>query len=271
MRTFFKYLLAVLGVIFAMGAIVQTTTWLLVGTPAHVASTAVRLIESPEGGPVIGRALVDQLLEGADAETVAVIAPKRDELALAAAGALGRSQDELTGIVQQVIGAGQGTVVVVVDIKPVMAKVLAAMNAVEPQVPTDVEGEMSLEINPTDIQPVTTAVAGLNAWWVSVILALALLAGAGLCSRRPGLGRLRVSGISLAVASVIVIGLVVGGGFAVRGMSFDDAAGQALANAVSGLVQSTVLMVGGIALAIAALVIVLGVVIKPRRPAPASE
>lgn len=266
MRTFAKYLLAVVGGVLAVLALTLTSTWMILGSPSNIATTAMKVVQSPEGRAAVGDLFVEQLLSGADPQTTATLEPKRVELASAAGTALGQQGEVVDALITTVVDATSTGQATRLDLTPLLGPVLMAMNGVDAQVPTSVDGDMAMDLNPAELPPLAGIMSGLGMWWVIVVVAIAALVGAAFCDRRGGFRRFRVSGITLGIAALIVMAANIGGSVAGSGMAMDDPRATALVGAVIAVVRSTIITVSGLALAIAIIVIVLSIVIKPKTP-----
>lgn len=263
MRTFLKYVLAIIGGILAFIALLVTSTWLLVGTPSHIASTAMRVVESPQAGAAVGDMLVEQVLSGADAQSLASLEPKRPALAAAAGAALAQQGEAIGAVIESVVDATASGTPTRVDMAPILGPVLIAMNAVDSQVPTQVDGEVAFDVNPAELPPLASILSIFSTWWIAVLLAAIALVGAALCDRRWGFRRFRIAGIALSIPAVLLIIANIGGSAASSGAS-DDPRAQGLIDAAVGVVRSSTLLVSGVALAIGIVVIVLSIVITPK-------
>ena len=264
MRTFFKYLLAVIGGILAFFALNLASVWAVVGSPSHIADTVSKVASSSNGGSALGGLIVNQVLEGADPQTVSQLEPERPKLAAAAGAAIAGASEEIRGLIDVVVGSTESRTPVRIDMAPLLGKVLVAMHGVDSQVPTQLDGEMAFDVNPAELPPLAAILSLLGAWWILAVLSLIALVGAALCDRRGGLRRYRVAGITLAISSAIVIILGFSGGIGASNVSMDDAQASALVSAIVDVVRSATLLIGGIALIVAIVAIVLSVVVKAR-------
>jgi membrane protease YdiL (CAAX protease family) len=138
------------------------------------------------------------------------------------------------------------------------------MNAIEPAIPTEVEGGAPIDLKPADLGPLPIVLTVLGLWWVLVLLALACLIGSGLCDRHRGMRKFRAAGIALTIAAGLIVVPTVVSMFLTVSVGDAGPNEQAIVDAVAGTVRNGYLLVAGIALVIGVAVILLSVFLKPK-------
>ena len=272
MRTFAKYLAAIIGSVIAFVALSGGTAWLLVGNADNATSTAMSVISQDLAGKAAGSVLVESLASEADPAVKAELERESGPLADAAAVGLRASEAAISMAIHGVYSAVNAASSVVVDLKPVLSAVAVELHRVDSRIPADLSAiaaavpgnsDMSIEVDGSKLGILRTTFSIIGAWWVLLVVALALLVLAGLCDRRAPVRRWRVTGISLAIPSAVLIVISLAGRFAAPAAESGDANTSTLISALLSVVQGTMMRLSGIVLVLALAIIVVTIVVKP--------
>ena len=272
MRTFAKYLAAIIGSVIAFVALSGGTAWLLVGNADNATSTAMSVISQDLAGKAAGSVLVESLASEADPAVKAELERESGPLADAAAVGLRASEAAISMAIHGVYSAVNAASSVVVDLKPVLSAVAVELHRVDSRIPADLgamsagapdDSDMNIEVDGSKLGILRTTFSIIGAWWVLLIVALALLVLAGLCDRRAPVRRWRVTGISLAIPSAVLIVISLAARFAAPAAESGDANTSTLISALLSVVQGTMMRLSGIVLVLALAIIVVTIVVKP--------
>ena len=272
MRTFAKYLAAIIGSVIAFVALSGGTAWLLVGNADNATSTAMSVISQDLAGKAAGSVLVESLASEADPAVKAELERESGPLADAAAVGLRASEAAISMAIHGVYSAVNAASSVVVDLKPVLSAVAVELHRVDSRIPADLgamsagapdDSDMNIEVDGSKLGILRTTFSIIGAWWVLLIVALALLVLAGLCDRRAPVRRWRVTGISLAIPPAVLIVISLAGRFAAPAAESGDANTSTLISALLSVVQGTMMRLSGIVLVLALAIIVVTIVVKP--------
>ena len=272
MRTFTKYLAAIIGSVLAFVALSGGTAWLLVGNADNATSTAMSVISQDLAGKAAGSVLVESLASEADPAVKAELERESGPLADAAAVGLRASEAAISMAIHGVYSAVNAASSVVVDLKPVLSAVAVELHRVDSRIPADLgamsagapdDSDMNIEVDGSKLGILRTTFSIIGAWWVLLIVALALLVLAGLCDRRAPVRRWRVTGISLAIPSAVLIVISLAARFAAPAAESGDANTSTLISALLSVVQGTMMRLSGIVLVLALAIIVVTIVVKP--------
>lgn len=272
MRTFAKYLAAIIGSVIAFVALSGGTAWLLVGNADNATSTAMSVISQDLAGKAAGSVLVESLASEADPAVKAELERESGPLADAAAVGLRASEAAISMAIHGVYSAVNAASSVVVDLKPVLSAVAVELHRVDSRIPADLgamsagapdDSDMNIDVDGSKLGILRTTFSIIGAWWVLLIVALALLVLAGLCDRRAPVRRWRVTGISLAIPSAVLIVISLAGRFAAPAAESGDANTSTLISALLSVVQGTMMRLSGIVLVLALAIIVVTIVVKP--------
>ena len=272
MRTFAKYLAAIIGSVIAFVALSGGTAWLLVGNADNATSTAMSVISQDLAGKAAGSVLVESLASEADPAVKAELERESGPLADAAAVGLRASEAAISMAIHGVYSAVNAASSVVVDLKPVLSAVAVELHRVDSRIPADLgamsagapdDSDMNIEVDGSKLGILRTTFSIIGAWWVLLIVALALLVLAGLCDRRAPVRRWRVTGISLAIPSAALIVISLAARFAAPAAESGDANTSTLISALLSVVQGTMMRLSGIVLVLALAIIVVTIVVKP--------
>ncbi len=272
MRTFAKYLAAIIGSVIAFVALSGGTAWLLVGNADNATSTAMSVISQDLAAKAAGSVLVESLASEADPAVKAELERESGPLADAAAVGLRASEAAISMAIHGVYSAVNAASSVVVDLKPVLSAVAVELHRVDSRIPADLgamsagapdDSDMNIDVDGSKLGILRTTFSIIGAWWVLLIVALALLVLAGLCDRRAPVRRWRVTGISLAIPSAVLIVISLAGRFAAPAAESGDANTSTLISALLSVVQGTMMRLSGIVLVLALAIIVVTIVVKP--------
>ena len=272
MRTFAKYLAAIIGSVIAFVALSGGTAWLLVGNADNATSTAMSVISQDLAGKAAGSVLVESLASEADPAVKAELERESGPLADAAAVGLRASEAAISMAIHGVYSAVNAASSVVVDLKPVLSAVAVELHRVDSRIPADLgamsagapdDSDMNIDVDGSKLGILRTTFSIIGAWWVLLIVALALLVLAGLCDRRAPVRRWRVTGISLAIPSAALIVISLAARFAAPAAESGDANTSTLISALLSVVQGTMMRLSGIVLVLALAIIVVTIVVKP--------
>ncbi len=272
MRTFAKYLAAIIGSVIAFVALSGGTAWLLVGNADNATSTAMSVISQDLAGKAAGSVLVESLASEADPAVKAELERESGPLADAAAVGLRASEAAISMAIHGVYSAVNAASSVVVDLKPVLSAVAVELHRVDSRIPADLgamsagapdDSDMNIDVDGSKLGILRTTFSIIGAWWVLLIAALALLVLAGLCDRRAPVRRWRVTGISLAIPPAVLIVISLAGRFAAPAAESGDANTSTLISALLSVVQGTMMRLSGIVLVLALAIIVVTIVVKP--------
>ena len=272
MRTFAKYLAAIIGSVIAFGALSGGTAWLLVGNADNATSTAMSVIAQDLAGKAAGSVLIESLASEADPAVKAELERESGPLAEAAAVGVRASEAAISMAIHGVYSAVNAASSVVVDLKPVLSAVAVELHRVDSRIPADLSAiaaavpgnsDMSIEVDGSKLGILRTTFSIIGAWWVLLVVALALLVLAGLCDRRAPVRRWRVTGISLAIPSAALIVISLAARFAAPAAESGDANTSTLISALLSVVQGTMMRLSGIVLVLALAIIVVTIVVKP--------
>ena len=272
MRTFAKYLAAIIGSVIAFVALSGGTAWLLVGNADNATSTAMSVISQDLAGKAAGSVLVESLASEADPAVKAELERESGPLADAAAVGLRASEAAISMAIHGVYSAVNAASSVVVDLKPVLSAVAVELHRVDSRIPADLgamsagapdDSDMNIDVDGSKLGILRTTFSIIGAWWVLLIVALALLVLASLCDRRAPVRRWRVTGISLAIPSAVLIVISLAGRFAAPAAESGDANTSTLISALLSVVQGTMMRLSGIVLVLALAIIVVTIVVKP--------
>ncbi len=272
MRTFTKYLAAIIGSVIAFVALSGGTAWLLVGNADNATSTAMSVISQDLAGKAAGSVLVESLASEADPAVKAELERESGPLADAAAVGLRASEAAISMAIHGVYSAVNAASSVVVDLKPVLSAVAVELHRVDSRIPADLgamsagapdDSDMNIDVDGSKLGILRTTFSIIGAWWVLLIVALALLVLAGLCDRRAPVRRWRVTGISLAIPSAALIVISLAARFAAPAAESGDANTSTLISALLSVVQGTMMRLSGIVLVLALAIIVVTIVVKP--------
>ena len=272
MRTFTKYLAAIIGSVLAFVALSGGTAWLLVGNADNATSTAMSVISQDLAGKAAGSVLVESLASEADPAVKAELERESGPLADAAAVGLRASEAAISMAIHGVYSAVNAASSVVVDLKPVLSAVAVELHRVDSRIPADLgamsagapdDSDMNIDVDGSKLGILRTTFSIIGAWWVLLIVALALLVLAGLCDRRAPVRRWRVTGISLAIPSAVLIVISLAARFAAPAAESGDANTSTLISALLSVVQGTMMRLSGIVLVLALAIIVVTIVVKP--------
>ena len=272
MRTFTKYLAAIIGSVLAFVALSGGTAWLLVGNADNATSTAMSVISQDLAGKAAGSVLIESLASEADPAVKAELERESGQLAEAAAVGVRASEAAISTAIHGVYSAVNAASSVVVDLKPVLSAVAVELHRVDSRIPADLSAiaaavpgnsDMSIEVDGSKLGILRTTFSIIGAWWVLLVVALALLVLAGLCDRRAPVRRWRVTGISLAIPSAALIVISLAARFAAPAAESGDANTSTLISALLSVVQGTMMRLSGIVLVLALAIIVVTIVVKP--------
>ena len=272
MRTFAKYLAAIIGSVIAFVAQSGGTAWLLVGNADNATSTAMSVISQDLAAKAAGSVLVESLASEADPAVKAELERESGPLADAAAVGLRASEAAISMAIHGVYSAVNAASSVVVDLKPVLSAVAVELHRVDSRIPADLgamsagapdDSDMNIDVDGSKLGILRTTFSIIGAWWVLLIVALALLVLAGLCDRRAPVRRWRVTGISLAIPPAVLIVISLAGRFAAPAAESGDANTSTLISALLSVVQGTMMRLSGIVLVLALAIIVVTIVVKP--------
>jgi hypothetical protein len=272
MRTFTKYLAAIIGSVLAFVALSGGTAWLLVGNADNATSTAMSVISQDLAGKAAGSVLIESLASEADLAVKAELERESGPLAEAAAVGVRASEAAISMAIHGVYSAVNAASSVVVDLKPVLSAVAVELHRVDSRIPADLSAiaaavpgnsDMSIEVDGSKLGILRTTFSIIGAWWVLLVVALALLVLAGLCDRRAPVRRWRVTGISLAIPSAALIVISLAARFAAPAAESGDANTSTLISALLSVVQGTMMRLSGIVLVLALAIIVVTIVVKP--------
>ena len=272
MRTFTKYLAAIIGSVLAFVALSGGTAWLLVGNADNATSTAMSVISQDLAGKAAGSVLIERLASEADPAVKAELERESGPLAEAAAVGVRASEAAISMAIHGVYSAVNAASSVVVDLKPVLSAVAVELHRVDSRIPADLSAiaaavpgnsDMSIEVDGSKLGILRTTFSIIGAWWVLLVVALALLVLAGLCDRRAPVRRWRVTGISLAIPSAALIVISLAARFAAPAAESGDANTSTLISALLSVVQGTMMRLSGIVLVLALAIIVVTIVVKP--------
>lgn len=271
MRTFAKYLAAIVGSVLAFVALSGGTAWLLAGTADNATSTTMSVLSDELAGKAAGSVLIESLASEADPAVKAELERESGPLAEAAGVGVRASEAAISMAIHGVYSAVNAASSVMVDLKPVFSRVAVELHRVDARIPADLAAiaaeapgthDMSLEVDGSKLGIVRTAFSIIGAWWVLLVVALALLVVAGWCDRRAPIRRWRVTGISLAIPSAALIVISLAGRFAPAAES-GDVNTSTLITALLSVVQGTLMRLSGIVLVLALAIIVMTIVVKP--------
>ena len=272
MRTFTKYLAAIIGSVLAFVALSGGTAWLLVGNADNATSTAMSVISQDLAGKAAGSVLIESLASEADPAVKAELERESGPLAEAAAVGVRASEAAISMAIHGVYSAVNAASSVVVDLKPVLSAVAVELHRVDSRIPADLgamsagapdDSDMNIEVDGSKLGILRTTFSIIGAWWVLLVVALALLVLAGLCDRRAPVRRWRVTGISLAIPSAALIVISLAARFAAPAAESGDANTSTLISALLSVVQGTMMRLSGIVLVLALAIIVVTIVVKP--------
>ena len=272
MRTFTKYLAAIIGSVLAFVALSGGTAWLLVGNADNATSTAMSVISQDLAGKAAGSVLIEGLASEAGPAVKAELERESGPLAEAAAVGVRASEAAISMAIHGVYSAVNAASSVVVDLKPVLSAVAVELHRVDSRIPADLsaiaaavpgDSDMSIEVDGSKLGILRTTFSIIGAWWVLLVVALALLVLAGLCDRRAPVRRWRVTGISLAIPSAVLIVISLAGRFAAPAAESGDANTSTLSSALLSVVQGAMMRLSGIVLVLALAIIVVTIVVKP--------
>ena len=272
MRTFTKYLAAIIGSVLAFVALSGGTAWLLVGNADNATSTAMSVISQDLAGKAAGSVLIESLASEADLAVKAELERESGPLAEAAAVGVRASEAAISMAIHGVYSAVNAASSVVVDLKPVLSAVAVELHRVDSRIPADLgamsagapdDSDMNIEVDGSKLGILRTSFSIIGAWWVLLIVALALLVLAGWCARRAPVRRWRVTGISLAIPSAALIVISLAARFAAPAAESGDANTSTLISALLSVVQGTMMRLSGIVLVLALAIIVVTIVVKP--------
>ena len=272
MRTFTKYLAAIIGSVLAFVALSGGTAWLLVGNADNATSTAMSVISQDLAGKAAGSVLIERLASEAGPAVKAELERESGPLAEAAAVGVRASEAAISMAIHGVYSAVNAASSVVVDLKPVLSAVAVELHRVDSRIPADLgamsagapdDSDMNIEVDGSKLGTLRTTFSIIGAWWVLLIVALALLVLAGLCDRRAPVRRWRVTGISLAIPPAVLIVISLAGRFAAPAAESGDANTSTLISALLSVVQGTMMRLSGIVLVLALAIIVVTIVVKP--------
>ena len=272
MRTFTKYLAAIIGSVLAFVALSGGTAWLLVGNADNATSTAMSVISQDLAGKAAGSVLIESLASEADPAVKAELERESGPLAEAAAVGVRASEAAISMAIHGVYSAVNAASSVVVDLKPVLSAVAVELHRVDSRIPADLgamsagapdDSDMNIEVDGSKLGILRTTFSIIGAWWVLLIVALALLVLAGLCDRRAPVRRWRVTGISLAIPSAVLIVISLAARVAAPAAESGDANTSTLISALLSVVQGTMMRLSGIVLVLALAIIVVTIVVKP--------
>lgn len=271
MRTFAKYLAAIVGSVLVFVALSGGTAWLLAGTADNATSTTMSVLSDELAGKAAGSVLIESLASEADPAVKAELERESGPLAEAAGVGVRASEAAISMAIHGVYSAVNAASSVMVDLKPVFSRVAVELHRVDARIPADLAAiaaeapgthDMSLEVDGSKLGIVRTAFSIIGAWWVLLVVALALLVVAGWCDRRAPIRRWRVTGISLAIPSAALIVISLAGRFAPAAES-GDVNTSTLITALLSVVQGTLMRLSGIVLVLALAIIVMTIVVKP--------
>ena len=272
MRTFTKYLAAIIGSVLAFVALSGGTAWLLVGNADNATSTAMSVISQDLAGKAAGSVLIESLASEADPAVKAELERESGPLAEAAAVGVRASEAAISMAIHGVYSAVNAASSVVVDLKPVLSAVAVELHRVDSRIPADLSAiaaavpgnsDMSIEVDGSKLGILRTTFSIIGAWWVLLVVALALLVLAGLCDRRAPVRRWRVTGISLAIPSAVLIVISLAARVAAPAAESGDANTSTLISALLSVVQGAMMRLSGIVLVLALAIIVVTIVVKP--------
>ena len=272
MRTFTKYLAAIIGSVLAFVALSGGTAWLLVGNADNATSTAMSVISQDLAGKAAGSVLIERLASEAGPAVKAELERESGPLAEAAAVGVRASEAAISMAIHGVYSAVNAASSVVVDLKPVLSAVAVELHRVDSRIPADLgamsagapdDSDMNIDVDGSKLGILRTTFSIIGAWWVLLIVALALLVLAGLCDRRAPVRRWRVTGISLAIPPAVLIVISLAGRFAAPAAESGDANTSTLISALLSVVQGTMMRLSGIVLVLALAIIVVTIVVKP--------
>lgn len=284
MRTFGKYVAAIIGSVLAFVALSGGTAWLLAGTADNATSTAMSVLSQDLAGKAAGSALIESLASQANPAVKADLEKESSPLSEAAAVGLRASEAAISLVIHGFYAAVKGASTVAVDVKPVFSRVVVELHRVDSRIPSDLSGmssevpgnsDMSVEVEGSKLGLVRMTLSIIGAWWILLLVALVLLALAGMCDRRAPVRRWRVTGISLAIPSALLIVVAAAGRVAAPGVQSEDTNTSTLIDAIFGVVQDTMMRLSGIALVLALAIIAATILVKPsaierERSAPGS-
>ncbi len=272
MRTFAKYLVAIVGSVLVLVALSGGTAWLLAGTADSATSTTMSVLSDELTGKAAGSVLIESLASEAGPAVKAELERESGPLAEAAAVGVRASEAAISMAIHGVYSAVNAASSVVVDLKPVLSAVAVELHRADSRIPADLsaiaaavpgDSDMSIEVDGSKLGILRTTFSIIGVWWVLLVVALALLVLAGLCDRRAPVRRWRVTGISLAIPSAALIVISLAARFAAPAAESGGANISTLISALLSVVQGTIMRLSGIVLVLALAIIVVTIVVKP--------
>ena len=276
-RTLAKYLAAISGSLLVLIALSGGTAWLLVGTADNATSTAMSMLSQDAAGRAVGSVMIESLASEADPASKAALEEDASPLADAAAVGVRASEAAISLAIHGAYAAVEKASTIIIDLRPVFVRVAVELHRVDARIPADVratspagpgDSDMRIPVDGSKLAVVRTIITIIGAWWVLLVVALVLLLLAGVCDRRAPVRRWRVTGISLATPSGLLVAASLALPLAAPGAESTD---STILLAFISVAQSTMIRLAGIVLFLAVAIIVATILVKPSDSSRAQE
>ena len=210
LRIFARLIATVLAIGASTVALALVSIDQVAGSAESLAHTVDAVVASDKGSLALGAMLVDKVLDDKSL-TASKVSVDKDKLSAAAAHGLQDSREAIQSAVQDMYKANDAGIAATIDVRPVFNAVLARMHEVEPKIPATLPKNKKESPGLISVQPTVSNSGKSNIsqvrhvvgmWPQAGLLALALLAAAGLLSPHRGLRKLRAPGLLIALNGV---------------------------------------------------------------------
>ena len=269
MRTFFKYFLAVIAVLVLIPGLGMLSASLMIGNVDAVTGTAELVLSNDQARQAMGEAFTDHLIEDANPQDMAALKKSREQLAAAAAQGI---KDESTAILAE-LHKGYSAFIhdssATVDFAPMLQGIQTRMHAVNAHIPAKADvSNATINLSSNSGGGIVLVVFTLGVSWFILVLGSLLLVAVALLSKSPGMRKALLPGICLAIVGVwwLIAGAALPN---VASSAVDDPNTARVAKSVADVVTHQFLILGGVALGLGVVLILLALFIKPSRRTPA--
>ena len=268
MRAFFKYLLAVIAVLVLIPGAGMLSASLLIGNVDAVTDTAQLVLSNDQARQAMGEAFTDHLIQNANPQDVAPLKRSREQLATAAAQGI---KDETTAILPE-LHKGYSAFIhdssATVDFAPMLQGIQSRMHAVNAHIPAKADvSNATVNLSSNSGGGVALVVFTLGVSWFVLVVGSLMLVGVALLSKSPGMRKALLPGICLAIVGLwwLVAGAALPNA---ASSAVDDPNTARVAKSVADVVTRQFLVIGGVALGLGVVLILLAIFIRPSRTSP---
>jgi hypothetical protein len=270
MRTFFKYFLAVVAVLVMIPGLGMLSASLLIGNVDAVTGTAELVLNNDQARMALGEAFVEHLTENANPQDVAALKQSRIALTDAATQGIKEQTPAIVAELRKGYSAFIHDSAATVDFAPMLQGIQTRMHEVNARIPAEADvSNASVDLKSNSGAGIVLIVFTVGASWFVIAFSLLLLIGVAVLSTSKGLRKALIPGICLAIVGAwwLLAGATLPSGVS---SALDDPNTSSVARSVADVVTRQFLIIGGIALGLGAVLILLSIFVTSK-PRPAEQ